>query len=219
MICFERDSTAPALSARYTGVYVLTMEDRSLVAVGPGIGLPARFRIDRDKTTATVTYNGTTPTVDVHVRDANARVLDRLHLQSLVEQATAALVYTTGERPPDPEVERVYPGLTEKWREKYGDSQPVGAHAGSDSHDVVAAVRRMYRSKVTADDIARAADAYENGGIAAVKNALLVGDRQAWRYVQRAQQAGLAERIRQPRKAKQPCKNKQPREGKKEQRK
>jgi hypothetical protein len=93
-------------------------------------------------------------------------------LRSLVEQATRAAASTVGEDVPP------------FWDEALG------------------AVQRFYRTKITPELIADAADAYHANGLDGVKQTLLVGERQAWRYVRRAQEQGLLERQRAPRRAK-----------------
>ena len=78
-------------------------------------------------------------------------------------------------------------------RDRYRHAQATGrspaAWKSGDRIDrdevVVPAVRRSLRAKITDDDLQRAAAAYRAGGIPAVKTALHVADRQAWRYVQR----------------------------------
>ena len=157
--------------------------------------------------TATIVVDNTdgAPSYTVTIDNASTGLLRRLRLQPLVEQALGYVTTTTTERsavrerPSEralllavygaPEVE----ALEERLRrvaEEYGPL-PAGSSVKSP-----AAARRYVRSKVSERDVERAAEAYNTGGIEELKRVLHVADRQAWRYVARAQDAGLVERKR-----------------------
>ncbi len=53
--------------------------------------------------------------------------------------------------------------------------------------------RRRRRNAVTTERVSEAAAAYDKGGVREVADVLNVGERQAWRYVERAIAAGLTE--------------------------
>jgi hypothetical protein len=181
ILCVERDLKKRSRTAPFgpaIGPYVIEVEDRTMVTLAEGLAAPARFRVERGNVSFTVSTEAGVPTMrDLAIRGEIApRVVDFLGIRSLAEQATRALALHLAE------------GELPLWDE------------------AMAAVQRVYRAKVTQEDVERAADAYRAGGIEAVKRALFIGDRQAWRYVSRAQQQGLVKRQRAPRRAKKKAK-------------
>jgi hypothetical protein len=189
---------------RPVGLFVITIEDSTVVPLEDDLGMPARFRVDRDRVSLTISTEGGIPTVTLEVRDAPPRLLDRLGLSALFEQATTSVVVNLTERHRYPDwLTETHPDIAAEWDDEHG-LLPAGSRASKT--DAAPVVRRLYRTKITAADVERAADAYREGGVEAVQAALFVGERQAWRYVQRAQEQGLAERQRAPRRAKEETK-------------
>lgn len=201
----ELTSVRPGDYSAYTGaVVVTTIEDASPVRLDDRLASPKRFRAERFQSadqpdvTITVDYSDDgEPVIDLQLKRASRTLLRRLSLSPLLDQVTGSVVYTSEPR-------RRYgwePGRAPKV-ERLLDEQgllPPGTRLGASDDEVFAAVRRPRRAGITPEDVARAADAYRTGGIDAVQTTLLVAERQAWRYVQRAQAAGLIERARKPR--------------------
>lgn len=176
-------------SRRWSGAIVVVRPDRDsdMVPIGEGLALPRRMTIRRGGTTITVDSSGERPTYEVTIRTSSAALLRRLRLQSLVEQAVAHVTVTTADRPRGPDFGS--PELAAR----LAAAGPLPAGSRVKSPD---AAKRFVRAKATRRDVERAADAYRAGGIEEVKRVMFVADRQAWRYVSRAQELDLVERKR-----------------------
>jgi hypothetical protein len=173
-------------SRRWTGaiVVVSVAPGTAVVDIGGGVGLPERVTIRRGTTSVVVDSTRGRPTYTVTVETTSPKLLGRLHLVSLVEQALGHVTVTTRERPRRRHEDPSSPVQAE-WVERYGLT-PIGSRASERE-----AARRYIRSEVTERDVERAAQAYRNGRIAEVRRVMHVGERQAWRYVRRAQDKGL----------------------------
>jgi hypothetical protein len=176
---------------RWTGAVVVVSRDPDVqvVDIGDGVGVPGRVTIRRGTTTVVVDSTGGRPAYTVTVQTTSAALLKRLHLAELVEQALGHVTVTTRERPRAQHRDPSSPAQAE-WLERYG-LLPVGERMANPE-----AARRYVRSDITDRDVERAAQAYRDGGIAEVRRVMHVGERQAWRYVERAQDTGLVERKR-----------------------
>lgn len=173
-------------SRRWTGAIVVVSADPDapVVDIGGGVGVPGRLTIRRGASTVVVDSTGDQPTYTVTVQTNSPALLSRLHLRSLVEQALGHVTVATRKRPraehPDPSSAK-----QAEWVERYG-LVPVGERWPDTE-----SARRYVRSEVTPRDVERAAEAYRAGRIAEVRRVMNVGERQAWRYVRRAQDKGL----------------------------
>src|SRR4249920_1378666 len=69
---------------RPVGVFVITVEDSTVVLLEDDLGIPARFRVDRDRVSLVISTNeGRIPTATLEIREAPPRLLDRLGLTAL----------------------------------------------------------------------------------------------------------------------------------------
>ena len=156
-------------------VYTVTVEDDTRVALPDGgITTPARARVERDNVAFTIAAeNGVATYRDLELRGPfKPELLRVLGVASLAEQATRAIARTAE-------------GDVPFWDE------------------ALSAARHFHRARrITQEVVEQAADAYRAGGINEVIEQLFIGERQAWRYVRRAQEQGLLERQRAPRRAK-----------------
>ena len=186
----ERDP----VSKLWTGaiVDVSTGQDEPTVPIGDELALPQVLTIRRGTLTIVVDNTNGAPSYTVTVSRASTGLLRRLRLQPLVEQALGYATTTTKERPRGA---GLGPGTRRILAER--GPLPVGSLVRAPE-----TARRYVRSKVSERDVERAAEAYNAGGVEELKRVMHVGDRQAWRYVSRGQDAGLIERKRAARRAK-----------------
>ena len=182
-------------SRRWTGSIVVVSRDESgpTVAIDDGVDVPEKVVISRGTTTVVVDNSGSRPSYEITLRTKSPNLLNRLHLRSLVEQALGRVTITTRDqlRWPGLEIdgEVVMPARPDR------GALPAGSIFPNES-----AARRFVRAEVTERDVHRAAEAYNDGGLDEVMRVMFVEERQAWRYVSRAQDAGLAPRKRNRRK-------------------
>ena len=189
--------------------WVILAPDESVwVPIGDDLAVPGRFVIDRGSIRLDVDYTSGRPVVDCTIRDIGRQQLRRWRYDELLDFGAATLARTLVPRPiPEPaEWLEWLESLPDDMRAEFRRRQAEGGarstwEAGEqiDRSLVIPAVRRSRRARISEDDLQRAADAYRAHGIPGVKGALHVNDRQAWRYVRRAQEAGLLERQRAPR--------------------
>jgi hypothetical protein len=168
--------------------YAVTIEDPTLVPLGNGYAVPHRFHVDRDDVTIYVTYRDGERTTDVFHRNAGTALLRHLRLTDLVDQAAAHVVHTTDDEPV-----RVFEATGDGWT-SYDDTIPAGTRLLKS--DEIREIVRTPRRRISDDDLQHAATAYRRGGIEAVKTELFRSESQAWRYVKKAQDAGLLEPAR-----------------------
>jgi hypothetical protein len=174
--------------------------DDQPVPISDDVGVPTRFEIKQGPARLEVDYESGQPRVTLHLDGLDTGALQRFQLHRLLELVTNYLTVTLTRRPLVDAMKEEFEGFV---RDEYIERMVVelGREYLEPGEGVFTpaarqAVRRSQRSRITDDNLRTAADAYRKGGIEAVKGALFLQDRQAWRYVARAQELGYVDRVR-----------------------
>lgn len=200
---------------QWTGAIVVVRGPREAgVPIADHLAIPSHVTIERGRTRIEVDASGDHPRYVVSFETRSPTVLKRLHLQALVEEALASVTTTTKPTPiagnsaaSERHLRRVagsdWVELTRAINEEINAKFPEQIPAGTLVHATFEAkefVRRRSSQREIDQAAHQAANVYPTGGIEAVRQALLCSERQAWRYVRRAQELKLIKRKRAPRK-------------------